>query len=350
MSTPNKLLVFLIVIAIAVGISLLIPDVREAVSSISLAVRYGRLSIGDSGPIAQSIYVLSSSTGEWEACPDPPSYGSCQKQSNPDGTVTLNIKAQIYDLNGDCGSGSGYNVNFYVCRNTSNAPPCDSAEHDGASLTASFDSQNGNYCNYTADYTALEYWKKYGLWYINVSARDPQNNSWSSITKGWFNVMTPSLVYPYPSGDSIYLGAVNLGSWTDNVGANTTRNTGNVRVNTSWQSSNFTCPTCTPQTDIIIDNSNEFFCIDNDTNRANSCGWFDAVPPTSVWWFPTNGMRRCGNLACSDDETPGGGNLASYTQWYHIYITTGKTSGDYNNTITISSNWCDPSTVCGSGF
>ena len=354
MSVMNKVLVFLIVIFFALGVSLLVPEVREAI--IQLAV-YGRLSIGDTGPSDMKIYIQNEA-GDWVECPEPPNFANCYKEINPDNypsVETVPIRAEIYDQNGDCDS--GYNVNAYVCMNQTGSNVCNENfdDPDGGSPTMTYLAKENNWCNYTGTYNTLDYWKKYGTWYINVTAWD--NNIPSavySITRKWYSTMRGSLVYPYPDGDtsSIYLGDVNLGTWTENRGENVTRNTGNVRLNISWQATNFTCPLCSPQTDIVIDNSNEFFCIDNDANQGNGCVYFDAVPLTTIWHFPTDGMRRCGSDTCSQDEdgNTGVANKGNYTTWYHIWVATGKTSGDYNNTIHISSYTCDPPTSCGSGF
>jgi len=342
----NKALVFLIIILLAIGSSLLVPEVREAI--VDLAV-YGRLTIGDSGPTVEKIYIQDES-GVWVECPEPPDFFNCYREITPSGTESVNIRAQIYDSNNDCDI--NYNVNAWVCMNQTGNTICNANYYDtdGGSLSMSFVAPMiNNRCNYSATYTTFDYWKKYGVWYINVSAIDTNiPNQPDSITRRWYSTMRGSLSYPYPGGDSIYLGDVNLGTWTDNRGENVTRNTGNVRLNISWQSTNFTCPICSPQTNIVIDNTNEFYCVDNDANRGNGCRYFDAVPLTTVWWYPNNGMRRCGNDPCSTDED-GGLNQANYTLWHHIYVETGKTSGDYNNTLDITSYTCDLPTICGTG-
>jgi len=347
----KTILIFLIVILLAVGISLLVPGIRDAIFQLAV---YGRLSIGDSGPIVEYIFIQNE-LGDWVQCPN----ALCYRQVTPGvNGENVPIRAQIYDPNGDCDA--NYDVRFWVCKNETGSNICNEANRDTdipTYLTGSFVSPMvNNRCNWTATYPYLDYWKRYGNWYINVSAKDTNNNSWDSVQRVWINNRVKNVAYPYPSGNIIDMGAINLGAWTDSIGANTTRNLGNTRSNVSFNSTNFSCTEAqciaTP-TPIFIDGSagTEKLCIDNDITHLESsgCGFFDAAPQTEVWWFPTNGMLRCGTDTCSDDEVAGGGNLASYTLYYHIKVSTGKTSGTYNNTIEIVTCSCDPE-PCGSGF
>jgi hypothetical protein len=340
----KTIVIIIIIILLAVVVSLLIPGIRNAIFQLAV---YGRLSIGDMGPTIDRIF-MQNEAGAWAQCPG----GSCYRQITP-GTNGENVpfKVQIYDSNGDCDS--SYDVRFDVCKNETGLP-CNDANKDPdmATITGSFvpGEKNGNYCNWTATYVYLDFWKRYGNWYVNASAKDNQNATWASSTAIWLDNRVSSLSYPYPSGDTIDLGSPSLGAWVDGAGANATRNTGNTRINISWQSTNFTCsgtPECIA-TPIIIDNVNERLCVNNDTSRTAGCGYLNAVPMNTVWWFPTLGMRRCGTDTCSSDEDAGP-NQANYTTYYSIYVATGKASGSYNNTFYINTNPCEPE-PCGSGF
>ena len=349
MSVMNKLMVFLIVILLALGVSLLIPNVREAI--IQLAV-YGRLSIGDAGPTVEKIYIKN--LGDvWAECPG----ASCYQEINGPGLngKTVEMKVQIFDPNGDCDS--QYDVRFYVCKNESVTTGVCNENYDdpdvGGAITASFNNKDGNRCNYTANYNYLDFWKKYGDWFINVSAKDNQNVTWHSITRTWFNNMISTCTYPWPGGNIIELGSVSLDIWTDDIGLNNTRNTGNVRQTLSWQSTNFT--RVGGGDSIVIDNGgstwNQKFCIDNDASHTEvaGCGFFNAVPMNNVPWYPTGGLKRCGDDTCSIDED-GASNQAHVALRYHILARSPKASGEYNNTIIITNNYCDPEATCGGQF
>lgn len=342
----KKSFVFVVVLLLAVVFSLLIS--MEKTRVILLQV-YTYLTIGDSPSEVEKIFILNEN-GQWAECPDPPAYGSCYVQPTPDSVESVSIRIQVYDENGDCHQSV---VNVYVCKNeTGSICNAGNADPDGGSPTVNFLTQSPDTlrCNFTATYGALRYFKKYGIWRINATTRDPNRPEVNSIVKAFLNSMVPSLTYPYPSGNSIFLGDITLDSWNENRGANVTRNTGNVRLNISWLSTNFTCPTCSPPASIIIDNVNERYCIDNDQNRADGCGYFNAISLTPVWWYPDDGIRRCGVQDCNQDEDPADGNQANFTLYYHIYVISPKAAGNYNNTLTLNINWCDPPNVpCGSG-
>jgi hypothetical protein len=351
----KTIVIFLIIVLLAVSVSLLIPGIRRAIFELGTSLTYGRLTIGNEPPVVEKIFMNSG--GTYYECPDLTGANNCVNAPNEENSPSakaITIYAQIYDPNGDCNSAD--TVNIYVCPNTTGSiGVCNAQMHDGSALTVSFLQQSGDNlrCNFSTTYN-LDYFKRYGLWRINATALGA--SVYNSTMKYWINQLAHFYKYPVvgtTGGTDLIFGSLNTGQWYYGAAQNTSRNTGNTRFNISFRTNNFTSGANT----IIIDAAYSDLYADNDTNAGNGESvQFDAMPVNTIWWFPNNGVRRCNNAACSQDEDAGARNQANYTIAYHIYLnSTAQTipSGTYNNTFTINTNACEPSYTglpCGSGY
>ena len=336
----NKIIVtFLVIILLSVGVSLLIPDVRRAL--VQLAVVSGILQVAGQPPRVEIIWFNTTPTTYTElSLTAPPGPGM---NGLDDRNVTIRFNATIYDVNGDCDLANS--VKIYICTNDTGAS-CTSGTSGVYVITMTYISKSADtyYCNYSTVNTffPLSYYRWFGNSRVNVSVFDKDNLFNSSIGYWYYNPFI-GFRYPYPTGSTIDLGTINVGPWNDNAGANTTKNTGNIRLNLTWNATDFQCPTCVPLTPIDINGTN--FIVDDDpTNDLCTAGDSACIPDLStnkVSFFPSGGMRRCGNWICSQDEnfvpSPSGAN---YTTDYHIATTPPKTSGTYTNTIQITECQC----------
>jgi hypothetical protein len=366
---------FLFVIILILAISMFVPSFNRFIIDRLATITYGKLSISDAGPTQLKIFMNSTEQSGLFECQDvgSPITNYCQNKPYDGGTQGINITVEVWDPNSDCDA-ANYEVNVSVCRNDT-GPVCDYNYGDKGTngiYTAQFVGENadGSRCNYSAIYS-LDYFRRYGVWRVNATAKDkhiPCTNPILTQVKGWQDVIGQYWRYPYPTGNMIDLGGFQLDSWRYDAGSNATRNTGNTRFNLTWTSTNFTC-------DAGICNGNKIYIqstgsyvnsslgIDNDTDTT-TVGWFNAVIPNTVAWFPRDGVRRCNIADCSQDEETSSGlsNKANFTIIYHVYVNASPPnppvpSGTYNNTFTIMPTACQPDTgynipcsVGGSGY
>ena len=331
MSGRSILLFLLCMILLIFVLSIYIPTLNMIISNIELTVS-GILRVTGSPPQVIEIYVNESRCEETPPGP--------QVDGLAGNRVQLRFNATIFNINGNC----NYNTYVYMCKNTTGLP-CTSDRYDYYSHMTLF--QRDTYrCNFTDDNTLpLDYFERYGNWYVNVTATDSTNPSFTNNTQRFwkYNIMG---VYLYPvsgvgGNDVIDIGDITLDSWNTG-GANATRNIGNIRLNMSWNVSDFICTDATcPGPNNVIDIDGTNFCMDNDTDRTNGCGYINTDPTIKIDYYPSGGMRRCGNLACSQDEELRGGdlNLANYTLWWHINTTSPKDPGIYRNGIDPTSSY-----------
>ncbi len=360
---------FLFVIILILAISMFVPSFNRVIID-RLATTYGKLSISDAGPTQLRIFMNSTEQSGFFECQDvgSPITNYCQNKATDGGFTGINITVEVLDPNSDCEA--NYEVNVSVCRNDTGSI-CDYTYGDKGTngyIQAQFVGENadGSRCNYSAIYS-LDYFRRYGVWRVNATAKDkhtPVTIPILTTVKGWQDVIAQYWRYPLATGNMIDLGGLDVNAWRNDAGSNATRNTGNTRFNLTWQTTNFTCDAspCTGNK-IYIESTGSFvnssLGIDNDTNQANGVGWFNAIIPNTVAWFPTDGVRRCGISDCSQDDE---GNIwplnkANFTIIYHVYVNATAPnppipSGTYNNTFTIVSQPCEVaySIPCRSGY
>jgi hypothetical protein len=325
MFVKSMFFLFMIFLSSIFLVSYFLTGTLELQKLVELATKYGYLQIAGKNPIVEEIYINTSLT-TWNRCTL--TEGDCPFECNADGNRTYVINATIYDENGDCDSAS-FNVKAYLCQGTGT---CNSATKI-YEVPLNFSVKFGLRCNYTGNLTGMEYYRRWGSWRINVTAIDPQNLPNNTVRYAYYNPR-PSLTYPYPAGDAIVLGTIqNFDVWSNGLGGNTTKNVGNIRLNVTYNATDFTCTN--PVASIPINGQN--FAVGNDTTRTNYA-LINDNPLVPVEFFPPEGMRRCGNYACSVDED-GAPNWANYTLYWHINVSSGTPycqAGPYTNSIGVS--------------
>ncbi len=329
MTARSVLLLLLCVLLLIFLSSLFIPSLDMIIRNIELAVS-GVLRVAGSPPEVIEIYVKDNGPLYLLCDNNPP---GPQVNGEGGGTVPLRFNATIFNINGNC----NYNTYVYMCKNITDLP-CNSFRADYNSHMTLFQ-RDTYYCNFTADNNLpLDYFERYGNWYVNVTATDSGNPSLTNNTvRYWYYNEFTSIAYPLGAGGVVDLGTITLDSW-NRGGENTTRNTGNIRLNLTWNATDFQCfdATCPGPNNVIqIDGTN--FCVDNDTDRINGCGYINTDPLIKIEYLPSGGMHRCGNFVCDQDEN---GNiypnsLANYTLWWHIYTSSPKDPGTYTNKIEV---------------
>ena len=188
------------------------------------------------------------------------------------------------------------------------------------------------------------------------------------MNKTWRYNTLQAFIYP-PAGPcvdrpDIILGDVSPGQWNNGTGCGPEmeygcylKNTGNIRINITWNSTNFT--RSGGPADQFIGMEGDNFAIDDDFENSESPETRDlhvfmsAYPDfTEKQFFPdynspgNSGVRRCKNTPCDTDEeyNTGAFNKAKYNITWHIEVPSALMSGEYNNTIEITSrkhygNW-----------
>ncbi|MDI6826522.1 MAG: hypothetical protein QMD36_05065 [Candidatus Aenigmarchaeota archaeon] len=327
----NSITLFLSILVIVIFLFAIVPGLETIRRNVELTVS-GILRVPGVAPEVMEIYVNNSRCEE--SPPGPTMNGLAGS------TVSLFFNATLYDQNGDCNTAD---VIAYVCKNETGFP-CNAATAD-ASIVMTFYSQfDTYYCNFTTlpSTYSLDYYKRYGYWYVNVTATQPDLAN--STLRFWNYGMMPAVAYPLGDG-MIDLGTISLDVWNYGRGANTTRNIGNVRLNLTWNATDFTCPLCSPPPPNMIEITGDNFAIANISgnpfdNPANY-RYINDNPLTQVEFFPTGGMRRCGIFDCSQDEhgNPYPNNLANYTLWWEINTSSPKQPGIYNNSIQVTGRY-----------
>ena len=340
-----KQVIFLFILLILV--ILLIPTLSPTIFSGFIGFlqplgvgKEGVLILGGANPQVREVYINTS------FCPVPGDSGPRSYLPRDASNIYVNISALIFDINGDCDEATS--VTAYLC--TADAEPtthpfCYEGTGDHSDITLYLDGhfdENGNpsdtglYCNYSvsAPLIDIEYWERWGNWSINVTVFDKDNLANDSVGY-WYYAKKISAVYPSPYSDMIFLGGdLFAGSWNEGKGQYKFNNTGNIRINATWNATdfmNYTIPDQIP----IVDNGDGTtnFCVDRDLLQSDGCDYINETETIRVESYPTDGIRRCGNFDCSDDEQPGGDNWAFYDIYWHIYIDTGTSAGLYNNTV-----------------
>ncbi|MDI6826520.1 MAG: hypothetical protein QMD36_05055 [Candidatus Aenigmarchaeota archaeon] len=313
--------------------SYLFTGTFELYRLIELAVKTGSLYIGGLYPRVERIYMNQTPTNIIE-CTYTPTV--CSMSGTQGTTRATGIRATIVDENGDCDSAT---VNYYVCQGLV-ATCAGNAAYTGAlgsPVKYTVGTCTNCYCNFTGTFN-LQYWRRWKNWTINVTVTDPTNR-FNQTNRTWYYSQLVSLAYPWTStgiGTAIPLGEVYMGQWNyggDVTQGNVTRNWGNIRLNVTYNATDFTFGTNT------IDVHANTFAVSN--RSGNPFGYpgqyrnMSSSPSIPVEFFPTGGMRRCGNNACSADED-GAPNWANYTLWWEIYVPMGLVGGTYTNSIEVS--------------
>jgi len=290
----------------------------------------GVLILGGANPEVKEIYLdddLCPIPGDPSSAPFVPSILPTEANRVP-----ITIKAWIFDINGDCNLATS--VTAYLCTADpapTAHPTCNSGTGDHSPIIMSLVSGewDGQNCNYTGGVPSyqVEYWERWGNWSINVTVFD--NNDLANDSVGYW-YYTPYVLGEYPSPDrgTIDLGAVSAGIWNEGTAQYKFNNTGNIRINATWNATDFI--NLTIPADIQIDGTN--FCLDRDVSQADGCDYIHDSEWITIESYPTDGVHRCGIFDCSLDED-GAANDAFYDIYWHINIPAGKPAGLYNNTI-----------------
>ncbi len=329
--------VFIIAVIVVFSFAIMFPrsfdQIRQAAE---LAIKTGQLSIGGRNPRIDQIYI--SDQGLTFAPQGP---GILSQYAS---LIPIVIKAYIADENGNCNAASAAAI---VCPNTTSGI-CWQGATGAITLAMSFtNSPDGNiHCNFTANTYNLPFYQRWGDSRINVTVTDPSPLSNNSV-KFWYNNIVGAVDYPYPPNNYIAFGALsNIGAWNNGTGGQNINNTGNIRVNITWNSTEFSCTTpgsCSG--DIIpITNNPDSFCVDRDTTGGggaynNVC--MAANPLTQLWYIPTGqpaSLKRCANAVCNADDD-GATNEAFYALYWHIYVPNVR-EGTYENSIQFTGYSC----------
>jgi hypothetical protein len=290
----------------------------------------GRLTVPGVSPEIIAVYLEDS------PCDEPGGIARPEVNIIADSNRPIRFNATVYDVNGDCNGG----LTFYICANETAVPPtyC-SADYRvdspiSATLYVQYGGPNNNlYCNYTGIYN-LPYFRRCGVWYVNVTALDVGSHS-NSTVRWWKDNLGGGVEYPYVNGvtgDVVYMGIVTLDQWNPNMGRNTTKNTGNTNFTSLvWNATNFT-RTELPYDVIGITDAgyigepgNTTFALDDDEDRMNGAGYINENPSVQIQ-FPAYGVYRCEDLACTSAR-------AKYDLWWHIHVPPAISSGIYENVI-----------------
>ena len=313
----EKALLFLVVILFILGFSLLVPQVQRNI--VKLVVVTGRLEVAQEAPQVRYIYM------EDIQLPTSPT-GIPAFDGAEDSTQPLDLKATVYDENGDCNG----NFTWYICTNdTLESGPCSSTNYDYKVSDTSADQQwggpqNNLYCNFSASFN-LEYFKRCGIATIYGVATDVQGNTNSSTVYWKYNAIQVLSFYPYPYESVIDFGLIAAGAWK-NTTVKTLKNTGNVQFNALWNATDFYNATY----GTIDVTGNNYFGLDKDTSPGNE-GWIEN-PPTQIT-YPTTPIKRCGNFGCTVDEDGSAPNDAMFDLYWKLYIPLGVNPAIYTNNI-----------------
>jgi len=322
---------------------------------ITLGMKVGSLQIQGAFSNVTNVFMNYTVGGDGLPCSLNP--GDCPLQGTQNLTKRITVKATINRSSGDCNS--GLTVIAHLCNGTQvtcRPSAADLYNIPGISLTFLTGQQwggpnNNFYCNYSGFYD-LEYYRHNGWWTVNVSVAGGGYTNYTM--KGWYMVEIPGYEYPFVpgigTGGAIPLGTVSANQWNFGLGANVSKNTGNQRMIISFNASNFTDGSAwidvhgsaSSQGRFSVQNiSGNPFGISQDYENMS----YDPTTPGSgefipVPFYPDTGMKRCGNIACSQDEFGGTNpnNQANYTLWWSIYVPVTQVAVYYNN-INTNASW-----------
>ncbi len=283
--------------------------------------RTGQLQIGNSAPAVQYVYLNDTE------CTDDPADVIIEPSANT--TTGVMVKTTVSDLNGDCDTFTGDNGTAYLCDGTG---ACGQATADHT-VTLNYDGQGqwgpGNrYCNMTGSMESFQFFEINGSWKINVTITDGVDNG--ELSKNWTYNELRAFTYPFPAGDTIDMGNLNLDQWNNGTGQNMTLNAGNIVIDLLWNATNFTGVSYSDE--IGIDGTN--YVIDDDTSGTDDTGnipqvYINETPTQQITFSPASGMLRCSGVACNNQN-------ATMNVTWHIYIPGGLTPDTYQNSIEIT--------------
>jgi hypothetical protein len=184
---------------------------------------------------------------------------------------------------------------------------------------------------------------------INGTATDASNLQ-HSLTKYWKYNGLLSILFPFVGnpatnpqdiGAEINFGDVFSGTWNEGLGANITKNGGNIYLTLRWNATNFTGPTDFDIEIIPAEDPNTTFAVDNSTIRLDGAGYINDTEYYKII-YPDYNLTRCVDFSCTGDED-GGEDWANFTLWWHVYIPS-VLPGTYQNLIELNAS---QATVCG---
>lgn len=336
MTAKSVFFLFVIIICVVLLASYAFTGDFKFWEAINLAItpKTGVLQVGGTYPRVERVFMNQTPTA-YECTYIP---YACTMDSFSSTTRPTRINATIEDDNGDC---EGTTVTYWICPGL--VPVCENANdiYTGSLISPSkytIGSCVNCYCNFTNTFN-LQFWQKWGNYTINITVRDATQTTWYNYTnRTWYYNPSPSLDYPV-GGSTIVLGSITtLGQWYFGMGANATRNTGNIRLNLTFNATNFT-----RAGGGIINVHDNNFTVQNISGNPfspatiNNYKNMSANDWTIVEFFPTNGMYRCGSDTCDQDQYGRMGqlSLANYTLWWSVNTPLGIPGGLYTNGIDV---------------
>jgi hypothetical protein len=340
-----------------------------------LGSKVGTLSITGQAPQVMAIY-MDDGVEEKELTDDPYDMAvdgiACNNKS-------ITFKAWIYDINGDCSdfdTDPDASITVYLCAPPNSGPyiggPIPVCDENNKDYEIDLDvvdvvwggpgsNQNCNFTSSTVPNWEVPYYDRWENWTVNVTVIDTDAIG-DDLKKTWFYNVLGAFIYP-PAGDcserpDMNLGSVTPGAWNDGTGCGVAdmesgcyiKNTGNIRLNMTWNATNFTHTTDSTQ---FIGMEGDNFAVDDDNQRGEGVETRDTHVFMEAWpepfvpreFYPDYGtadagLRRCDNTACERDEqgNTGANNKANYSVYWHVNVPSGLISGQYNNSIEITSD------------
>lgn len=284
--------------------------------------RTGQLQIGNAAPIVDYIYLNDMN------CTDNPNDVIINPVANS--TISIIVKSQIEDLNGNCNEFTNNNGTAYLCSGTGSCNE-NTANH---TITMNYDSGDGQwgdgnkYCNMTGSAESLWFFEINGSWKVNVTITD--GIDYDNLEKTWKYNELRSFTYP-PSGSTINMGNLNLEQWNNGTAGDLMLNAGNIVLDLLWNATNFTGQTYDQEIDINGTN----YVIDDDNSGTDDTGnipevYINETPENRVYFDPESGLLRCTDQGCGNEN-------ATFNVYWHIYIPSGLSPDTYINSIEIAS-------------
>jgi len=368
-------ILFLVIILIPFLFPTSFPEFYSIVEP--LGSKVGTLQITGQAPQVMEIY-LDDGVDDAALTDDP--FGmqvdalACQNKS-------LTFKAWVQDINGDCqdfDTDLDASVTVYLCVPPSTGayqggpiPVCDENNYDYivdldvVDVVWGDDNENCNFTSSTVPNWEVPYYDRWENWTVNLTAIDTDALG-DDLGKTWHYNPLVAFIYP-PEGpcaerSDLNLGGVAPGVWNDGTGCGAVemewgcwiKNTGNIRLNMTWNATNFTRSGGPADQFIGMDGDN--FAVDDDNQRGEGVetrddhvfmdAWSVIDPFTPREFYPDyaipadSGLRRCKNFECTIDEQDNTdpNSKANYDIYWHIELPSGLLSGEYNNSIEITSN------------
>jgi hypothetical protein len=341
MPIKSMFFLFVIIVCLVLLASYAFTGSFEFYRSVELAMKTGSLSIGGVTPRVELILMNDTPTA-FQSCTYLPT--NCQFNGQQGTTRAIGVRAIIEDDNGNCDSWAGGNVMAYVCQGL--VASCNAVNRDypvtlGSPVKFTYSGCTNCYCNYTGTFS-VQYWKRWENWTINVTATD-DTSKFNQTNRTWFYIQLNSLAYPWTAtgiGGAIPLGEVTMGYWNFSKGENITRNWGNIRLNITFNATDFKWNGVGP--DFIEVHYNNFTVANMSGNPFSNPPNYENMSSSETLeaeFHPDNGIHRCGSDTCNQDEEfhTLSANLANYTLWWNIFTPTGIAGGTYTNSIYVNS-------------